>query len=108
MKNTSAWVALGLSVLLAACAGPGMSGLDPALGWRSATVVDIGRAADLAPTVDRDCDAGAMASGSYAVVRYRNGGRHSRSLGTSRFPADLVAGDSVHVNVLDCRAAVRR
>jgi len=39
-------------------------------------------------------------------VRYRNGGVHTRSLGTARLPAgaELRLGDEVHVNILDCAA----
>lgn len=77
-----------------------------AAGWRAAQVVDVGRAADLAGTVDRDCGTDGGPDAPYAVVRYRNGGVRSRSLGTSRLPAGAVpkVGDKVEVNILDCAA----
>lgn len=77
-----------------------------ASGWRAAQVVDVGRAADLAGTVDRDCGTGGGPDAPYAVVRYRNGGVRSRSLGTGRLPAGPVpkVGDRVEVNILDCAA----
>ncbi len=79
-------------------------------GWHAAQVVAVGRADALAATVDQDCGCAAD-SGSprpYAVVRYRNGGVHSRSLGTSRLPpgVPLRVGDAVYVNVLDCKVAL--
>ena len=101
-------LALWPSLLLTACAGSGASGVEHALGWRSATVMAIGRAAEFAPEVDRDCDAGGASAARYAVVRYSNGGLHSRSLGSSQVPADLAVGDDVYVNVLDCKAGIRR
>jgi len=77
-----------------------------ASGWRAAQVVDVGRAADLAGTVDRDCGTGGGPDAPYAVVRYRNGGVRSRSLGTGRLPVGPVpkVGDRVEVNILDCAA----
>lgn len=80
--------------------------LDPSAGWHAAQVAAVGRAGDLAGSVDRDCGGGSDASARYAVVRYRNGGVHTRSLGTARLPvgAELKVGDAVYVNILDCAA----
>lgn len=77
-----------------------------AAGWRAAQVVEVGRAADLASTVDRDCGTGGGPDAPYAVVRFRNGGVRSRSLGTGRLPAGVMlkVGDQVEVNILDCAA----
>jgi hypothetical protein len=74
--------------------------------WHAAQVVSVGRAADLAGLVEQDCGADDGPSAPYAVVRYRAGGVHSRSLGTGRLPegTELHAGDTVYVNVLDCGA----
>ncbi|MFM9923086.1 hypothetical protein VLK31_08855 [Variovorax sp. H27-G14] len=84
---------------------------DRAGGWHAAQVVAVGRADALATTVDQDCGCAADSSGNprpYAVVRYRNGGVHSRSLGTSRLPAGvpLRVGDAVYVNLRDCKVTL--
>lgn len=107
-KKISIWIASILCVSVAACGGLGTSDLDHAAGWRSATVVSIGRAEELAPTVSHACGLGSDPSARYAVVRYNDGSRRSRSIGTSRFPSDLAVGDAVHVNVLDCNVELRR
>ncbi len=77
-----------------------------AAGWRAAQVVEVGRMADLASTADRDCGTNGGPDAPYAVVRFRNGGVRSRSLGTGRLPAGVVpkVGDKVEVNILDCAA----
>lgn len=91
---------------------------DRSAGWHAAQVVAVGRADALATTVDQDCscgkDSGKDSGGDgssprpYAVVRYRNGGVHSRSLGTSRLPAGvpLRVGDAVYVNLRDCKVTL--
>jgi len=91
---------------LGGCAAFDVHSFDPAAGWHAAQVVSLGRAADLSRSADRDCGAAGDASARYAVVRFRNGGVHSRSLGTTRLPAGaaLAVGDAVYVNVLDCSA----
>ena len=92
---------------LGGCAAFDAHSLDRAAGWHAAQVVAVGRAGDLSGTADRDCGAAAGdASARYAVVRYHNGGVHSRSLGTDRLPVDteLKVGDAVYVNTLDCAA----
>lgn len=103
---SAAWRAGVLWALsaLGGCAAFDAHSLDRAAGWHAAQVVAVGRASDLSATVDRDCGAAGDASARYAVVRYRNGGVHSRSLGTDRLPADteLKVGDAVYVNTLDC------
>ena len=79
---------------------------DHAAAWHAAQVVRIGQAGELAASADTDCGAEGGPSARYAVVRYRNGGVHTRSLGTGRLPAgtELKVGDAVYVNVLDCSA----
>ncbi|MDP9895546.1 hypothetical protein J2W32_004806 [Variovorax boronicumulans] len=102
--------ALRASVLwafaLGGCTAFDAHSLDRAAGWHAAQVVAVGRAGDLSGTADRNCGAAGDASARYAVVRYHNGGVHSRSLGTDRLPADteLKVGDAVYVNILDCAA----
>lgn len=92
------------ALALGGCTALDAHSFDRATGWRSAQVVAVGSAAELAPAVDRDCGGGNEPSSTYAVVRYRNGGVHTRSLGTAHLPAgaELKVGDAVHVNVLDC------
>ncbi len=94
------------ALALGGCTALDAHSFDHSAGWRAAQVVAVGRAADLAGTVDRDCGAPGGGSAPYAVVRYRNGGVHTRSLGTARLPAgaELRLGDEVHVNILDCAA----
>jgi hypothetical protein len=91
---------------LGGCTAFDAHSLDHTAGWRAAQVVDVGRAADLAGTADRDCGTDGGPDAPYAVVRYRNGGVRSRSLGTGRLPAGVVpkVGDKVEVNILDCAA----
>lgn len=105
---TPVWRASVLWVFaLGGCTAFDAHSFDPAAGWHSAQVVSVGRAGDLSGTADRDCGtAGGDASARYAIVRFRNGGVHSRSLGTTRLPTDaeLKVGDAVYVNVLDCGA----
>ena len=75
-------------------------------GWHAAQVVRLGNAGELAALADQDCGADGGPSARYALVRYRAGGVHSRSLGTGRLPEGgvLHVGDTVYVNVLDCGA----
>lgn len=89
---------------LGGCTAFDAHSFDHSAGWRAAQVVAVGRAADLAGTVDRDCGSPDGGTAPYAVVRYRNGGVHTRSLGTGHLPAGagLRLGDEVHVNILDC------
>jgi hypothetical protein len=78
---------------------------DRTAGWHLAQVVAVGRAGDLAASADRDCGTNdGDAAARYAIVRYRSGGVHSRSLGTGRWAAGtgLEVGDTVYVNILDC------
>jgi hypothetical protein len=91
---------------LGGCAAFDAHSFDPAASWHAAQVVSVGRADDLSSSADRDCGAAGDTSARYAVVRYRSGGVHSRSLGTARLPADteLKVGDAVYVNILDCTA----
>ncbi len=92
--------------MLGGCSAFDAHSFDRSAGWRAAEVVSVGRAGDLAATADRDCGSDGGAAAPYAVVRYRNGGVHSRSVGTGRWPAGarLKVGDAVEVNVLDCAA----
>ena len=104
---TAAWRASVLwAFALGGCAAFDAHSLDHAAGWHAAQVVGVGRASELSGTADRDCGAPGEASARYVVVRYRNGGIHSRSLGTDRLPAstELKVGDAVYVNILDCAA----
>ncbi|WP_418116448.1 hypothetical protein ABL849_16190 [Variovorax sp. 375MFSha3.1] len=96
--------ALLCALMLGGCSAFDAHSFDRSAGWRAAEVVSVGRAGELAATVDRDCGSDGGAAVPYAVVRYRNGGVHSRSLGTGRWPAGarLNVGDAVEVNVLDC------
>jgi hypothetical protein len=99
-------VASALASALAGCAAFDAQAFDRSSGWHAAEVVAVGRADALAGGVDRDCGGPGGGSAPYAVVRYRNGGVHTRSLGTARLPAGtaLRPGDEVHVNILDCAA----
>lgn len=94
--------------VLAALALGGCAGFDHSPGWRAAEVVALGRAGDLAASADQDCRAAGAPTAPYAVVRYQNGGLHSRSLGTDQLPAGagLKVGDEVYVNILDCTAVL--
>ena len=98
---TVMWAA-ALLVGCASVSGAGATAYSD--GWRAAQVVEIGRTGDLARTADHDCGFGANPSAPYVVVRYRNGGVHTRSLGTVDLPAKptLQVGDKVYVNILDC------
>lgn len=91
-----------LLALLGGCAG--LTFQDRAEGWRSALVVDLGRAGELAPNVDHDCATGAAPNAPYLVVRYRDHGMQTFSLGTSDVPpnSDFRAGEAVEVNIKDC------
>jgi hypothetical protein len=95
-----------LLVLLNGCAG--LTFHDRADGWRSAVVMDLGRAGELAPKADHDCAFGAAPNAPYLVVRYRDHGVQTWSLGTSDVPpnADFRAGEAVEINIKDCE--VRR
>jgi hypothetical protein len=88
--------------LLNGCAGLG--GQDFAEGWRSALVVELGRAGELASKTNYDCAVGAAPNAPYLVVRYRDHGVQTQSLGTANFPpnTDFRAGEAVQVNVKDC------
>ncbi|SCX66379.1 hypothetical protein [Variovorax sp. EL159] len=99
-------VAMLWALALGGCTALDAHSFDHAEGWRAAQVVSVGQAGDLAGTADRDCGADGGATARYAVVRYRNGGVHTRSLGTGRWPAgsEPKVGDAVHVNILDCTA----
>ncbi|MET3389392.1 hypothetical protein ABIC33_000015 [Variovorax sp. 1140] len=94
------------ALMLGGCSAFDAHSFDRSAGWRAAEVVSVGRAGELAATADRDCGSDGGAAAPYAVVRYRNGGVHSRSVGTGRWPAGalLKVGDAVEVNVLDCAA----
>lgn len=91
--------ALALPLLLAGC-----SALELEKGWRGATVVALGPAEKLAPTVDHDCAFNAAPDTPYLVVRYRDHGVQTWSLGTPQIPpgAGMAPGTFVHVNILDC------
>ncbi|RSZ29983.1 MULTISPECIES: hypothetical protein [unclassified Variovorax] len=95
-----------LALALGGCSAFDAHSFDHSAGWRAAQVVSVGRTGDLVATADRDCGADGGADARYAVVRYRNGGVHTRSLGTGRWPAGaaLKVGDAVEVNILDCAA----
>ena len=105
MKGMRRMVALW-ALTLGGCTAFDAHSFDHSAGWRTAQVVSVGRAGDLAKTADHDCGVEGGAAAPYAIVRYRNGGVHSRSLGTPRLPAgtELTVGDAVYVNVLDCGA----
>jgi len=92
----------GLLALLSGCSD--LSFQDRAEGWRSGFVVDLGRAGELASRVDYDCAVGSAANAPYLVVRYRDHGTQTRSLGTSNVPpnADFRAGEAIDVNIKDC------
>lgn len=94
--------AAALLVLLSGCSG--LSFHDREEGWRSAFVVDLGRAGELASKADHDCAVGAAPNAPYVVVRYRDHGVQTWTLGTSNIPPnnDLRAGESVEVNIRDC------
>ncbi|WP_431273087.1 hypothetical protein ACQ858_12625 [Variovorax ureilyticus] len=97
------------SVLLAALGGCSVHGIyDHAHGWRDAVVVEIGRESELSVLADRHCPGDAAADSPYLVVRFRDGGLHSRSLGKSVNPSDapLRIGDEVRVNIFDCGAPI--
>lgn len=96
------------ALALGGCASFDAHSYDRAAGWHAAQVVAVGRADALAVTVDRDCGGSIGGAAAYVVVRYRNGGVHSRSLGTSRLPqgVPLSVGDAVYVNVLECKVAL--
>lgn len=94
---------VGLMAILVGCA----SGPEHAQDWRSATVVALGRAGELAKTVDHDCGVGASRDAPYLVVRYLDRGvLHNRTwlLGTTEIPsaAILQVGTAVQVNLPDC------
>jgi len=95
-----------LLALLNGCTSFGAQDFDE--GWRSAVVVDLGRAGELAPKTDHDCAVGAAPNAPYLVVRYRDHGTQTWSLGTSDVPpgADFRAGEAIDVNIKDCE--VRR
>ncbi|QNK67289.1 hypothetical protein [Variovorax sp. PAMC26660] len=99
-------VAMLWALALGGCTAMDAHSFDHSAGWRAAQVVSVGSAGELSSTVDRDCGADGGTTASYAVVRYRNGGVHTRSLGTGRWPAgaEPKVGDAVHVNILDCAA----
>lgn len=88
--------------LLGGCAG--LSFEDRAEGWRSGVVVDLGQAGKLAPKADHDCAVGAAPNAPYLVVRYRDHGVQTWSLGTSEIPptADFRDGETVEVNIQNC------
>lgn len=92
------------ALTLGGCTAFDAHSFDHSAGWRAAEVVSVGRAGELARSVDRDCGAEGGAAAPYAIVRYRNGGVHSHSLGTGHWPAraDPKVGDAVEVNILDC------
>ena len=94
------------ALMLGGCSAFDAHSFDRSAGWRAAQVVSVGRTSDLAATADRDCGADGGAATPYAVVRYRYGGVHTRSVGTGRWPqgAELKVGDAVEVNILDCAA----
>ena len=98
--------ALLCALMLGGCSAFDAHSFDRSAGWRAAQVVSIGKMGELAATADRDCGADGGAAAPYAVVRYRNGGVHTRSVGTGRWPAaaELKVGDAVEVNILDCAA----
>ena len=105
MMRTAAITAMWTAALLAGCAAvPGTDASAYSAGWRVAQVVEIGRTGDLARKADHDCGFGANPSAPYVVVRYHNGGVHTRSLGTVDLPdkPTLQVGDRVYVNILDC------
>jgi hypothetical protein len=93
---------VGLLLLLGGCSGPALQ--ERAEGWRGANVVALGVAADLAPRVDHDCALGAAPNAPYLVLRYRDHGTQTWTLGTSEVQAgsDFQAGEPVQVNILDC------
>jgi len=90
---------------LAGCGSPGVYG-DPATGWRDAVVVRIGSQTELASMADLDCNAAGASKAPYVVVRFNDGGLHSRSLGKPQDTpgVSLQVGDEVHVNIKDCSA----
>ncbi|WP_432731949.1 hypothetical protein [Variovorax sp. W6] len=97
------------ALALGGCSAFDAHSFDRSAGWRAAQVVSVGKMGELAATADRDCGADGADRGAaapYAVVRYRNGGVHTRSIGTGHWPAgaSLKVGDAVEVNVLDCAA----
>jgi len=99
-------VAAGLLVLLGGCSGLALQ--DRAAGWRGADVVALGQAGALAHSVDHDCALGASPDAPYLVVRYRDHGTQTWTLGTSEVSrsSGFREGEPVQVNILDC--AVRR
>jgi hypothetical protein len=94
------------TLALGGCASFDAHSLDRAAGWHAAQVVAVGRADALGRSADRDC--GGSGAEAYVVVRYRNGGVHSRSLGTSRLPpgVPLSVGDAVYVNLPECKVTL--
>lgn len=100
-RSTVLW-----ALTLGGCTSFDAHSFDHSAGWRAAQVVSVGRAGDLARSADRDCGAEGGAEAPYAIVRYRNGGVHSHSLGTGHWPvgAVLKVGEAVEVNTLDCAA----
>lgn len=105
MKGMRRMVALW-ALTLGGCTAFDAHSFDHSAGWRAAQVVSVGRAGDLAKTADHDCGVEGGAAAPYAIVRYRNGGVHTRSIGTGHWPAgaSLKVGDEVEVNILDCAA----
>ncbi|MBT2334447.1 hypothetical protein J7E49_11100 [Variovorax paradoxus] len=98
------------TLALGGCAAFDARSFDRSAGWRAAQVVSVGRAGDLAGLAERDCGAEGGAAAAYAIVRYRNGGVRSHSLGTGRWSpgAEPKVGDVLEVNILDCAAPLAR
>ena len=99
------------ALLLQGCASLYSEMTDFANGWRSATVVEIGSAANIQRKMPLDCRAtltvADAASSRFAVFVYHSGREHRYWTAPLPMRSELKIGELVWVNVRDCTAPVR-
>lgn len=84
---------------------------DTRVGWHKATLKSIGSSAEFNEPVFRDCreelDAQTRASGRFALVTYTWSRSHRSRIVPIDSDSPLKVGDTVYVNLQDCKAPLQ-
>lgn len=112
MVNHRAWLtltALVVSVLSASCTTLYEGKYDFYEGWRKAEITRIDALEKLSPFVAPRCpSAPSEGAATWAIVRYRLGGRSRFVAGPVPTSDEFMIGEQVYVKVSECAREIRK